>query len=266
MSSIVNSHLVEDRYITYMAGLPQGQQPIGFMDKYHSYGAQKHPISNSIAANIIGTTKGIALTALGVLAYPFANETMKATFLGSNWNASYACANNVADAFNIYCTWGRIFDPRHATSYLSESVKESFIFYSTLAKCATDDRSLLLGRAANYGRAVLDTVAQNYPYIAAASVVLAALYTFDKNVSYVVQEKETEEQLIQTLKNRFGKIATRLTDLETNSEAQECAKRILQHRLQINTEIENLQLPSLNWKDIEEITQPVFDAALSIQP
>lgn len=278
--SIVNNSPVEDRYIAYLAGLPRGgQQTIEFMDKYQASSAQRHPISNQISSSIVGSIKGITLTALGVLAYPVVNEGIKSDVLGSTWEV---CSTWV-DNFQTHAESLYNFDPHKISDYVDfqkvktvfwQMMKTSHDGLKTGYKCLTDDamfeqcREELIkkGRANDYINSVMDTASTHRMLIGAVTVGLVALCTASKMSSYTMQELQTEKNLRNTLANRFGKIATRLTTLETNRDAQECARRILQNRLQINKEIENLHLPSLTWKDIEQITQPVFDAALRIQP
>ena len=83
--------------------------------------------------------------------------------------------------------------------------------------------------------------------------------------SYAREECQAEEDVKNVLTDRFGKIATRLTAIEANQKLKHALKIFILRQLEINKEIESLQLPSWVWKDIEQITQPVFEAARTLQ-
>jgi hypothetical protein len=82
--------------------------------------------------------------------------------------------------------------------------------------------------------------------------------------AYKASEYQAEVNLNNTLKERFKKIADRLTDCKNDRDIQVCAQKILGRQIEINSELENLHLPNLTGKHIEEITDPVFNAAKQI--
>jgi hypothetical protein len=97
--------------------------------------------------------------------------------------------------------------------------------------------------------------------VTAAAVGLVSWFSYSKMNAYQAKERQSENDLKKDLADRYGKIATRLAALESNEEVQVCARNILQRQLEINKEIDSLHLPNLSWKNIVDITQPVFDAA-----
>lgn len=266
MNYITTNSIPEDRYITYLAGLT-GQSPVGFLDNYHAHKAQKHTLSNRVISNIIGITKGIATTALGVSAYPLFRDGIKETFFASRLSVANTYVENIRALEDANFTFRSIFEPLNATSYLRNYFETSYNDVRTFKETLLlDEKDLMKIRALNYVAKVWETLANHTLLIGTTAVVLTALFAYSQNQRYSEKETEAEERLKQSLADRFEKIATRLIDLESNKQAQECARRILQNQLQINKEIENLHLPSLTWKEIKMITKPVFDAAQKIQP
>lgn len=269
MTSIANSSVVEDQYIAHLAGMPAGKMIIGFGDGFKSYSAQKHPIANSISASIIGLIGSGVLTTVGVLAYPLANSSMRESILGSALvNICGACKTNAEALTKLFCDVQRIIEPDKAALNCGRTIESYEFGLEAGSKCPADDQFVPQCRIINYHGGVWNTVSDNYVLIGAVAVSLASLATwfiYSQMNSYARKESQAEESIKQSLTDRFGKIASRLTALEANQEIQECANNILQRRVEINKEIEDLQLPALTWKDIEQITQPVFDAATTLQ-
>lgn len=265
MASITSSPITEDRYIAHLAGMQTGKKIIGFYDKYKAYSAQKHPISNKIAASMIGSIKGGVITTFGVLAYPLVNNSMRSSILGSGWSVCTACGVHAKSVADVILSIEQFVEPEKAQSYWEKKANSYVMGFKTIHSCATDDQSLMSCRAVNYVGGVWDTLSNNYMLIGAVTVGLVALFTYSKLHTYAKQESLAEKDIKKDLIDRFGKIATRLKALEASKEVQECARNILQRQLEINKELESLQLPTLTWKDIEQITQPVFDAAKSVK-
>src|SRR5262249_54637475 len=91
---------------------------------------------------------------------------------------------------------------------------------------------------------VWNTLSTEGVIVGSSLVCLTALFIYLQNKTLQNDENQFEEDLTRTLADKYGKIATRLNDLESNTLAQGYAKKILQNQLQINQEIENLNLPN----------------------
>ncbi len=244
-----------------MAGMNAGTKTIGFMDKFNASYAQKHPISNTIAAGIIGPIKGIATVSFGLLASPFLNSASRASILGSGWDVCTSCGSNVIGTVNTVYKAAEILDQRQLP-YLNQLLDSWSSGFAVATKCAVEVETQTACRAFNYAGSIVNTLSNNYVLVGAATVGLVAYFTYNKMNTYKAKECQTEENLKNELTERYEKIAARLTSLESNSEIQKCATKILERRFEINSELKSLQLPSLSWKVIKQITKPVFDAAI----
>jgi hypothetical protein len=265
MNRLTTSSLPEDQHITYLSGLPTGNSPIGYMDKYNAYRAQKHPIGNQIISKLSGVINGIGLTALGLTAYPLFRDGVRQTFFASRFNVCTTFASNVCSTGDILFSIDRIFSPITAPSEFTQYFGWPGLYCQALYNSAwLDESNLMKLRGLNYLGNIGQTLSDNAGLVIAGAIALTAYFTSTQKKDYVDQEIEAEESLKRSLADRYEKIGTRLLDLENNKQAQGCAERILKNQLQINQEIEALQLPSLSWKEIKNITKPVFDAAQKI--
>lgn len=255
---------VEDRYIAYLAGAQKGINPITNKDRNKAYCAQKHPVSNKIASSIIGLLKGGFITSFGLATYPLVNQTMKASIFGSTWEVCSACGAHGKALADLIQNIHRFVDPQKAPSYLGQKVQSYLAGLSITGSCVADKQNLINCRIVNYLGSIAETLSKHSIMIGSATAGLVTFFAYAKMNSYLKQERAAEEELIDCLTNKFGKIATRLTALGTKKSGPKRATDILLRRLEINKEVENLHLPSLAWKDIEHITQPVFEAAQNI--
>lgn len=268
MSSIQNSLVVEDKYIAYLAGMQTGKKIIESNDERKAYLAQKHPISNKITASIMGLINSSIFTTAGVLAYPLVNGSMRSSILGSRSNVCVTCGSNLQSIALLITDIQRKITPEKSLPNWAENCAATISSYvigiDAATSCTTNEQALMSCRAFNLVGGTWNTLSDNYMLIGAIGVSLMALFTFSQMNTYVMQERQSEEDIKKSLTDRFGKIATRLISRETNQEVQEYAKNILQRQLEINKELEALQLPTLTWRGIEQITQPVFNAAKNI--
>lgn len=261
----LNQNVEQDRNIIYLAGLPNGQSPIGFTDKWNALGAQKHPIMNKTISSITGIVSGVAATTLGTVAYPLYRDGIQATFFAGREKVvlNFTLNKNYISAItNIY---EEFFNPSRFFGLGTHFQN----FFGGIARFAdtyqNPDLDFAPIRTFNYGTEVFKTVYNNPTTVAGTAIAITILVTYLTMKKFSKNEIETENQLTNSLKNRYEKIASRLNDLEDNTDVQECSKRILKNQFLINKEIENLQLPSLNWSRITEITQPVIEVAEQIQ-
>lgn len=267
MTAISNSLILEDRYIAYMAGL--SKKPADFADKYKIYAAQHHPIYNRIASSVLGSIQSGLITTTGILTYPFINDSIRSSIFGSFTNVCVSCSNNVKSFTDLMIkivkfvqTFDEMQSPSHKKLSYWDEIKISYgSWLTTGTKCYSDELTLLACRGLNYGASIKEILLENYLLIGIGSIGLAALLGSYKMHSYISKEQKAAKEVKQDLVNKFSKIATRLIALKANPQAQSCAKTILERRLEINTEIEKLNIPNLSWPEIEQITQPVFDAA-----
>lgn len=267
MNKLAYNPIQEDRYITYLAGLPQGSSPIGMMDKWNSYGAQKHPIRNTVISNILGVTSGVAMTALGTATVPLFRDGIQATFFASKFDVCMATAGNVKNLFNAFSQYDGMFKGSGVPDYLNKFFAGNLVGIESFKRCMeSNEQEIVKGKVFNYAANVWDVASNNAHYLLGAAVGLTALFTYMTMNDFTDLENQTEADLIKSLKDRYERIGTRLTDLKTNPDAQKCADRILKNQLQINQEIEALQLPNLSWKQIRQITEPVFEAAQNMLP
>jgi hypothetical protein len=262
--NFLTSSIVEDRYIAHLVGLSEGEKTIKFADKYHAYQAQKHPITNKIASGLIGTIKGTVLTTFGVLAYPLVNETMRENIFGSTLNVCITCGKNTKSFVDLAIDINRFLQPEKGLSFLKQLTTSYGAGVVVAGKCATQSEMLLAARVVNYAGSIQETISNNFTLIGTVALGLVGLFAISKMHAYSAEECQAEEALKNVLTDRFGKIATRLEDLKANPEIEAFAEKLLERQLEINQEIESLQLPSLTWKEITQITQPVFDAAKGI--
>lgn len=261
MTNISNSSIAEDRYLAHMAEMQGGKNIIGFSDRYWASSAQKHPIGNKMFASTIGLIKSSVVTSFALLAYPLMNSSTRSSILGSALDVCLTCGINVKTIGDLFYKVQNLVDPHKTQSYVEQTMEAYKAGAEAVANCATDDKALLACRAGNYAGGIVDMLSDNYMLVTAAAVGLFTWFSYSKMNTYAKKELATEVAIKKDLTNRYGKIATRLAALESNQEVQACAKNILQRQLEINQEIERLNLPNLTWKDIENITQPVFEAA-----
>lgn len=261
MTSITNSSITEDRYIANLAGMKSNKKALEGINKFRGSG-QGSPLR-----------KGISTALLGAFAYPLINSDMRATILGSTSFLgiplvssacslrAYSITKFTADlAFSVL----PYIDPKATYSSIEKSIVSTFaslgIGVNTAIESATDNKINMGCRAVNYLGSVGDTLSENYMMIGAAAVNLAVLFALT-NIIKDRYDRQAEKDTKNALTDRFEKIAARLTALDASDEVKGCAEKILERRLEINTEIENLKLPNLNCQKIEKITQPLFDAA-----
>jgi hypothetical protein len=246
MNTLSNSSVIEDRYLAYLAGFDGGQKVSEISNKIK---AGNHP-GSKVATYIKDAIKNGLVTSF-VLAYPLLKSG--SSILGGRLEVCPSCIKNVF----LLNDWGMDFKYFFTGSQSKpRDIGESFLQpFGAGAFClANEDNAIMKCRAINY----MGELAYNF---AEATIISLVALTLFAKWSAFLSQKNTEEQTIKDfLTERFGKIATRLSDLETNPEIQDCATRILQHQLEINKEIESLNL-RLSWREVEQITQPVFDAA-----
>lgn len=257
MTSITNSSITEDRYIANLAGMKSNKKALEGFNKFRG-SSQANPLR-----------KGISTALLGAFAYPLINSDMRGLFLGSANEICVAAGTRAAQigllATNLLFRIRQQVNPDAIFNNIKAGVTEGLASFGlglgTADKClAADDITRMGYRAVNYLGSVGDTFSENYMMIGAAAVNLAVLFALT-NIIKDRYDRQAEKDTKNALTDRFEKIAARLTALDASDEVKECAEMILQRRLEINTEIENLKLPNLNCQKIEKITQPLFDAA-----
>ncbi|MBA3817033.1 MAG: hypothetical protein H0X29_11055 [Parachlamydiaceae bacterium] len=264
MSSITKSSVIEDRYIASLAGLTDGQKTIGHVDKYNAYYAKNHPISNTIASGFIGSLNGVAITHFGVLAYLLLNNDKRASIFGSAKEVCVSCGLHTRSITALLLNMQMFLTPKQGVSWMQQQLLSLRVGVGAAVVCVVDNPINLGCRVVNYVGGVQETISNNYMEIGAVTVGLIALFTYSKMNAYAAQERHVEKKLKHELTDRFEKIASRLKDLKSNPQIQECAKKILERKIEINKEIESLKLPNLTSKGIKKITQPVFDRAKKV--
>ena len=265
MTTISQRSVEQDLQIAYLAGLSNGQSPIEFMDKWNASTAQKHPFANNFSSNISGAIKGIATTAFGTLTYPLFRDGITQTFATPDWVVCSEYSAKSETMINILSKLNSFFKCNSIPLNFDKFISISNNFKDLCNNATANETDLIKMQAINYAGKVWETLSNNTLLIGASAVGLTALFAYSKMQEYTDNEIKAEESLKRSLSDKFEKIADRLTDLKGNSQAQECASRILLNQLQINNEIDNLQLPSLSRKKIKEMTQPVFEAAQKMQ-
>lgn len=266
MTTIANSPVMEDRYIAYLAG-KNGSNTIGWGDYYKASAAQKHPQLNEFASSIFGSIDGIFFTGAGLLAYPFFDKTLNSAITGSSLEVGLAFRNNLKPVQDLMVNIQQTFIPSDGLFKALFSDLKSKIDSMNLVELGKGiyNGNLKEYRIVNYAGSVLNTLSANYVLIGTAALVLASWFTYSRMTTYAANEIRAEEDLKNTLKERYLKIAVRLEDCKNSKEVQKCAKAILERRVVINKDIEDLCLPSLaTWEDITVITKPVFTAAENV--
>lgn len=262
MNNIKNNSLYNS-YIAHLAGIQSEKKNMDFMDEIPKskdyFSAQKHPTSNKIAAVVNGLTGSVFYTALGVLTYPLFDSDIRSSIFGLKDDVCGSCAINTASLSNMIVNFNNMIN------YEKVDFVNKYLFslsndLKAQGSCQTE--TTIPCRLINYGQSVFS---ENSTYIGIAAVALTALLAYSKFNSYVANELKAEESIKNTLAIKFGKIATRISELEDHPQVQENAKKILQRQLEIIGDIEKLKLPNLTWKDIEKITKPVFKAARKAQ-
>lgn len=271
--------------MTHLAGLEGGHSPIGRDEKAKASTAQKHPFSNSIFSSITGIVDGVTYTALGVLASPLA--TGWKGIVGSQADVCNQCYYSMKHftgdviqqgADSVYFKKAMLMN-----GFFKDWIKQAIELESpTLKTFASEVYGRLGGwsvwsqcqlepsmvsntvnqcRAANHIAGMDTFIRDNYLLIGAAAVSLVVLAKMYNRYTYEANECQAEDALIKDLKDKYAQIAARIRTGTEDPKIPEMARRILEREFEINEEVAALKLPSLNWKGVEEITEPVFVAA-----
>lgn len=260
MNRLADSPIQEDRYIVHLAGQPNGKKTIKASDKNQAKLAQNHPLGNKIASLFTGMIKGALLSIVGGSVYPLLNKEMSDSIFGSTWTVCAACGSNIQSLVMRANNFKNFFDPNSKPVDSFAKYGDSYGLGLSVGKeCATDIKALTTCRKINYGVSVFDTIFSINTIIGTACLI--ALFTYSKMNSYTTKKLQAKEKLINNLEERYGKIAARLNTLKVNKEVRDYANSIWFRQQEINQAIADLKLPNMKWKQIVEITNPVFIAA-----
>ncbi len=281
----------QDAYIAYLAGEKGGQSPISKSDRKNALSAQPHPTGNKCAAITAAFLPAVAWTVFLGTAYLLTNRTVVDGIFGDSCAPCQAnlglldnqkngmmldrttellgqAANSTVSMFN------QLTNSTLSADFSSTPVNDSLPTNSSsiYEQCANGE---ILGKAgcslANYAGSFIKTSNQA-PFLLAAGFGLILAWNAMRRIeSSQKGEKSVENNLINSLQNKFNEMADRLktrafcSGTEESEKAKGLALRIIHRQEAIQQEIVNLGIPSISSaKKANLITQNLFNAARAV--
>lgn len=260
MPIIERSLVPEDRYIAYLAGLQDNQNPVDLLDRSKKDSPSQAQLG-SVGLGIVDSISASIFTSLGLLTYPFVNSELRESILGSTYDVCVACGKNFKSFADTFFQVQNNVAPETAQPGWAQTIGSYGGSLIAGGACTFDYDSNISCRAANYTKGVWNTAIDNFMLLGAVTVGITTLLALSRRNSSAVQP-QSEENNKKELTDAFKGIAARLIATNTNPKVQESACKILQRRQEI---YKNLRPSKLTMKEIKEITKPVFDACKLLQ-